>query len=76
MVSALVSARRGSGFSRPSSKRIMKSTHASGRSLSAATIGALSSAASPNERRMWVTSAAPAAGLAPVSASSRARSMV
>ena len=41
-VSALVSARRGSGFSRPSSKRIMKSTHASGRSLSAATRSALS----------------------------------
>ena len=42
MVKALASARFGSGFSRPSSKRIMKSTHFFGFFDSASTIGALS----------------------------------
>ena len=47
MVSALMTARRGSGFSRPSSKRIMKSTHATGRLMNASTMGALSSSLRP-----------------------------
>ena len=45
--SALHTARRGSGRSRPSSKRIMKSTHASGRRASASTTGCASSAVTP-----------------------------
>ena len=49
-MAALTRARFGSGFSRPSSNRIMKSIHASGRSFSARTTGAAASALTPYER--------------------------
>ena len=75
IVSALVSARLGSGVSSPSSNRIMKSTQAAGLALSARTIGSLSSAVSPYDTNTSRTSLASAAGFSRTSRSSRARSL-
>jgi len=47
MVAALKNARRGSGLSSPSSKRIMKSIHDSGRLRSASTTGSYSDEVRP-----------------------------
>ena len=75
MVTALRSARLGSGASRPSSKRIMKSTYAAGRWLRAATIGCASAAVRPYDCRMSETSFFSAAGFVRISSSSRLRSL-
>jgi predicted lysophospholipase L1 biosynthesis ABC-type transport system permease subunit len=56
MVAALPTALRGSGRSRPSSKRIMKSTHACGRCRSASTTGRESDALRPYAWKMSATS--------------------
>ena len=55
-MNALENALRGLGRSRPSSKRIMKSAHASGRFFRLATSGATSSAVTPYASKISTTS--------------------
>src|SRR5579884_245079 len=75
IVSALESARRGSGRSRPSSKRIMKSIQAAGRRRSASTTGAVSAADSPYAWKTCRISSASTSGTVSTSRCSRARSL-
>ena len=74
-VAALITARRGSGFSRPSSNRIMNSTQASGLRRRPWTTGPLSSAVSPKASKTCSTSRASMSGTDLTSASSRRRSL-
>jgi len=75
MLAALVSVRRGFGASRPSSNRIMNSTHDAGRLLNALTTGALSSAVRPYACRMSMTSLVSKSGFSTTSRRSRSSSL-
>ena len=75
MTAPLVTARRGSGFSSPSSNRSMKSRQASGRLRRAATTGALSSGVSPCDWSSSITSIASTSGFCSISSCSRWRSL-
>ena len=75
IVSALARARPGSGRSSPSSKRIMKSTQASGLSRNASRMGVVCSEVSPYSRNTSATSAASTTGFSRTSSHSRARSL-